>query len=209
MYTAFVSDNGLSIGGVVKAIWLAMANGFTMESGVADVDRLLSRGDMSSMLHTLWLIMGAVTFGALPDEFGLIKRLINPLIYRAKTIAGLFLTVFASAFGLNVVAGDQYIALVLPTRIFRAEFAKRGLAQQNLSRLTADCGTVTSPLVPWNSCGAFMAAVLGVPTLLFLPFCLFSIASPALSVLCGYTGFKLVKFNKPVAQETDSNNRHG
>ncbi|HEY8569552.1 Na+/H+ antiporter NhaC [Microbulbifer sp.] len=204
VYAGFAGEESLGIGGAVKAIWQAMANGFHMESGVADVDRLLSRGGMSSMLHTLWLIMGAVTFGALLDEFGLIKRLINPLIYRAKTIGGLFLTVFASAFGLNLVAGDQYIALVLPTRIFRAEFAKRGLAPQNLSRLAADCGTVTSPLVPWNSCGAFMAAVLGVPTLLYLPFCLFNIASPALSVLYGYTGFKLVKLDRPMDTKSDS-----
>jgi NhaC family Na+:H+ antiporter len=105
----------------------------------------------------------------------------------------LFLTVFASAFGLNIIAGDQYIALVLPARTFRAEFAKRGLAPTNLSRLCADSGTVTSPLVPWNSCGAFMGAVLGVPTLLYAPFCFFNIASPLLSVLYGFTGFKIEK----------------
>ncbi|WP_323847225.1 Na+/H+ antiporter NhaC [Microbulbifer magnicolonia] len=193
VYADFAGTEGLTLSGAVAAIWQALANGFEMNSGIADVDRLLSRGGMSSMLHTLWLIMGAVTFGALLDEFGLIKRLIDPLIYRAKSIGGLFFAVFASAFGLNVVAGDQYIALVLPTRIYRAEFAKRGLAPQNLSRLAADCGTVTSPLVPWNSCGAFMGAVLGVPTLLYLPFCFFNIASPLLSVLYGFTGFKIVR----------------
>jgi NhaC family Na+:H+ antiporter len=102
----------------------------------------------------------------------------------------LFLTVFACAFGLNIVAGDQYIALVLPSRVFRAEFARRGLAATNLSRLAADSGTVTSPLVPWNSCGAFMAATLGVPTLVYLPFCFFNIASPVLDVVYGFTGFR-------------------
>ncbi|WP_250465007.1 Na+/H+ antiporter NhaC [Microbulbifer litoralis] len=193
VYAGFVGGDSAGPVEAVKAIWQALATGFHMESGIADVDRLLSRGGMAGMLHTLWLIMGAVTFGALLDEFGLIARLINPLIYRAKSIGGLFLTVFASAFGLNLVAGDQYIALVLPTRIYRAEFARRGLAPQNLSRLAADSGTVTSPLVPWNSCGAFMAAVLGVPTLVYLPFCLFNIASPLLSVLYGYTGFRLVR----------------
>ncbi|MFD1218421.1 Na+/H+ antiporter NhaC [Microbulbifer celer] len=202
VYAGFIGQESLNVAGGVKAVWQAMAGGFSMESGIADVDRLLSRGGMASMLNTLWLIMGAVTFGALLDEFGLITRLINPLIYRAKSIGGLFLTVFASAFGLNIVAGDQYIALVLPTRIYRAEFQKRGLAPQNLSRLAADCGTVTSPLVPWNSCGAFMAAVLGVPTLLYLPFCLFNIASPLLSVLYGFTGFKLVRL--PASQVSAS-----
>jgi Na+:H+ antiporter, NhaC family len=148
---------------------------------------------MDSMLLTIWLIIGAVTFGALLEQFGLIDRLVRPLIASAKTTGRLYLSVFASAFGLNIVAGDQYIALVLPARVFRVEFGKRGLAPQNLSRLTADSGTVTSPLVPWNSCGAFMGAVLGVATLSYLPFATFNIASPTLSVIYGYTGFKIIK----------------
>lgn len=98
---------------------------------------------------------------------------------------------FGSGIGLNLFAGDQYIALVLPSRVYRAEFAKRGLANTNLSRLAADSGTVTSPLVPWNSCGAFMGAVLGVSTLSYLPYAFFNIASPLLSVAYGFTGFKI------------------
>jgi len=183
----------------VKGIWRAMANGFTIDSGIGEIDRLLSRGGMDSMLLTLWLIIGAVTFGALLEAFGLIARLVDPLIRAARSTGRLFATVFACAFGLNVVAGDQYIALVLPSRVFRAEFARRGLAPTNLSRLAADSGTVTSPLVAWNSCGAFMAAVLGVSTLLYLPWCVFNIASPALSVLYGITGFRIQKV-EPVEQ---------
>jgi NhaC family Na+:H+ antiporter len=111
----------------------------------------------------------------------------------ARTTGRLYVTVFLNAFGLNVVAGDQYIALVLPSRVFRAEFDHRGLARTNLSRLAADCGTVTSPLVPWNSCGAFMGAVLGVPTLSYAAYAVFCWASPLLSVLYGVTGFKIEK----------------
>jgi NhaC family Na+:H+ antiporter len=173
----------------IKAVWQAMATGFSIETGVADVDALVSRGGMASMLPTVWLIIGAVTFGALLDELGLINRLIEPLITIATTTGRLFLAVFACAFGLNVVAGDQYIALVLPTRLFRREFARRGLAPTNLSRLAADSGTVTSPLVPWNSCGAFMSAVLGVSTLLYLPYAFFNIASPLIDLVFGFTGF--------------------
>src|SRR5262252_2103688 len=185
----------------VYAGWNAIATGFSIDTGIGDVDRLLSRGGMSSMLLTLWLIMGAVTFGTLLDEFGLLKRLIDPLVKAAKGTGRLFLTVFATAFGLNIIAGDQYIALVLPARTYRAEFARRGIAPTMLSRLCADCGTVTSPLVPWNSCGAFMGAVLGVPTLLYLPFCFFNIASPLLSVLYGFTGFKIERI---APQETSA-----
>ncbi|MEU8401852.1 Na+/H+ antiporter NhaC [Nonomuraea sp. NPDC048892] len=189
---AFVGEPGLNpVVAGIKAIWRAMANGYVKSSGLADVDRLLSRGGMDSMLPTLWLIIGAVTFGTLLEEFGLLNRLIDPMVRAAKGTGRLFVAVFASAFGLNIIAGDQYIALVLPARVYRAEFAKRGLAPTNLSRLTADSGTVTSPLVPWNSCGAFMGAVLGVPTLAYLPFCFFNIASPLLSVVYGFTGFRI------------------
>ncbi|GAT11076.1 Na+/H+ antiporter NhaC [Mycolicibacterium novocastrense] len=179
--------------GSIQAVWRAMANGFTINSGIGEIDRLLSRGGMDSMLLTIWLIIGAVTFGALLEQFGLIDRLVNPMIAAAKSTGRLYLSVFATGIGLNIVAGDQYIALVLPSRVFRLEFEKRGLAPQNLSRLAADSGTVTSALVPWNSCGAFMSAVLGVSTLAYLPFAVFNIVSPLLSVVYGYTGFKLVK----------------
>ncbi|GAA1559185.1 Na+/H+ antiporter NhaC family protein [Kribbella sancticallisti] len=195
----FIGGTGYNpVVGSIKGIWLAMANGFDINSGIGEIDSLLSRGGMDSMLLTLWLIMAAVTFGALLEELGLIARLVDPMIHAASSTGRLYLTVFACAFGLNVVAGDQYIALVLPSRVFRVEFARRGLAPTNLSRLAADSGTVTSPLVPWNSCGAFMSAVLGVPTLLYLPYCVFNIASPALSVLYGITGFKIEKTD-PVA----------
>lgn len=196
----FVAGQGTVVVESIKATWLAMATGFHADTGLSEIDRLVSRGGMSSMLFTLWLIFGAVTFGVLLEKFGLIARLVDPMVAAAKSTGRLFLTVFACAFGLNVVAGDQYIALVLPARVFRAEFARRGLAPTNLSRLTADSGTVTSPLVPWNSCGAFMGATLGVSTLLYLPYAVFCYASPALSVLYGYTGFKIEKV-EPAALE--------
>jgi NhaC family Na+:H+ antiporter len=187
----FGEDGGGVVIESVKAVWQAAATGFQMDSGVSEVDRLVSRGGMSSMLLTIWLIIGAVTFGAILEEFGMIGRLVDPVIEAAKTTGRLFATVFATAFGLNLVAGDQYIALVLPTKVFRAEFARRGLAPTNLSRLAADSGTVTSPLVPWNSCGAFMGAVLGVSALQYLPYAFFNLASPALSVTYGFTGFRV------------------
>lgn len=193
VYADFVSGSGNVLVESIKAVWQAMATGFSIDSGIADVDRLLSRGGMDSMLMTIWLILGAVTFGAMLEDFGLIARLVDPMIAAAESTGRLFLTVFACGFGLNLVAGDQYIALVLPTKIFKAEFAKRGLAPTNLSRLAADSGTVTSPLVPWNSCGAFMGATLGVSTLLYLPYAIFCYASPALSVLYGFTGFRIEK----------------
>jgi NhaC family Na+:H+ antiporter len=170
-----------------------MATGFEARSGLPDVDQLLSRGGMDSMLGTIWLILGAVTFGTLLEEFGLLGKLIDPVIARARTDGQLIATAAGTAVSLNVVAADQYIALVLPVRTFKSRFEARGLAPQVLSRTAADAGTVTSALVPWNSCGAYMAAVLGVPTLLYLPFCIFNIMSPILTVLYGYLGFGVTR----------------
>jgi NhaC family Na+:H+ antiporter len=103
-----------------------------------------------------------------------------------------------------VVAADQYIALVLPARLLKPEFEQRGLAPQVLSRTVSDGGTVTSALVPWNSCGAYMAAVLGVPTMFYAPFAFFNILSPLLTVLYGFVGFKVARAPKQPAQAQPS-----
>lgn len=190
--------------GSIQGIWQSMSNGFAIDSGVADIDRLLGRGGMASMLATIWIIIGAVTLGSLLEEFGLINRLVDPLLLKAKSRGSLFLTVFGCGFGLNVFAGDQYIALVLPSRIFRAEFAKRGLAPTNLSRLAADSATVTSPLVPWNSCGAFMSAVLGVATLSYLPYTFFCIFSPLIGLFYGFTGIRILPASQDEERHIDS-----
>ena len=199
----FVNDPTLAPpAAFVKGIWQALATGYQANSGIPVIDGLLSRGGMDSMLLTIWLILGALVFGTLLDEFGLLSKLVTPVLLRARSTGQLVFTVAATAFGLNVIAGDQYVALVLPSRLFRVEFQKRGLASVNLSRAVADSGTVTSPLVPWNSCGAYMAAVLGVPTFLYLPFCFFNIASPLLTVLYGFTGFRIEHLDNPSSIDT-------
>jgi NhaC family Na+:H+ antiporter len=103
----------------------------------------------------------------------------------------LILAANLSAIGLNVTAGDQYVADVLPARMYSEEFRRRGLAPQVLARAVEDSGTVTSPLVPWNTCGAFMAGVLGVSTAAYLPYCFFNLLSPVLDILFGFLGFKV------------------
>jgi Na+/H+ antiporter NhaC len=181
----------------LKGVWMALANGYQANSGISAVDALLSRGGMDSMLPTIWLIIGALVLGTLLDEFGLLSKLVTPVLLRARTTGQLVGTVIGTAIGLNIISGDQYVALVLPARQFRAEFEKRGLATTNLSRAVSDGGTVTSPLVPWNSCGAYMTAVLGVPTMLYLPFCFFNIASPLLTLGYGFTGFRIERRGAP------------
>jgi NhaC family Na+:H+ antiporter len=189
---AFVDDPELgSVATAVKANFAAMATGFVSNSGVEPIDELFSRGGMASFLTTVWLILGALSFAAVLEHAGFLQRLLAPLAARMRRRGSLILAVNASGIGLNVVAGDQYVACVLPARMFRGEFERRGLAPQVLSRAVEDSGTVTSVLVPWNTCGAYISGVLGVPTAAYFPFCFFNILSPVLDVLFGFIGFKV------------------
>ena len=178
---------------LTKGVWLALSDGYVSSTGVAAVDDLLTRGGMSSMLVTIWLILTALSFGAILEHTGMLRRLIDAALKRAKSTGSLITTVVLSAIGINVVAADQYIAIVLPGKMYRAEFKKRGLDPKNLSRTIEDSGTLTSPLVPWNTCGAYMAATLGVATLAYLPFAFFNLINPVISIIYGYTGFTIVR----------------
>jgi NhaC family Na+:H+ antiporter len=190
--TAFVDQPELgSVATAIKAIFAAMATGFVSNSGVEPIDDLFSRGGMASLLTTVWLVLGALSFAAVVEHAGFLQRLLAPIVSRTRRRGSLILAVNASGIGLNVVAGDQYVADVLPARMFRGEFARRGLAPEVLSRAVEDSGTVTSVLVPWNTCGAYISGVLGVPTASYLPFCFFNLLSPVLDVLFGFIGFKV------------------
>ncbi len=176
---------------MTKGVWLALANGYVSTTGVAEVDDLLSRGGMSSMLVTIWLILTAMAFGAVLEHSGMLLRLIQSALKAAKSTGSLMMTVVLSCIGINIVAADQYIAIVLPGKMFKAEFQRRRLEPKNLSRVIEDSGTLTSPLVPWNTCGAYMAATLGVATLAYLPFVFFNLINPLVSIVYGFTGFTI------------------
>jgi NhaC family Na+:H+ antiporter len=195
---AFVDDATLGpVLTAIKAIFAAMATGFVSHSGVEQIDQLFSRGGMVSLLTTVWLVLGALAFAAVMEHAGFLERLLRPIVSRTQRRGSLILAVNTSGIGLNVIAGDQYVADVLPARMFRNEFAKRGLAPQVLSRAVEDSGTVTSVLVPWNTCGAYISGVLGVATAAYFPFCFFNILSPILDVLYGFIGFKVPTATEP------------
>lgn len=190
--TAFVDDPSAGwLETAIHAIYDAMANGFVSHSGNEAVDELFSRGGMASLLTTVWLVFAAMAFAAIVEEAGFLERLLRPVVTRARSRGRLIAAVNVSAISLNVTAGDQYVADVLPARMFRAEFERRGIAPQVLSRAVEDSGTVTSPLIPWNTCGAYMSGVLGVPTATYLPYCFFNILSPILDIVFGFIGFKI------------------
>ena len=177
---------------LLKGVWVALANGYTSHTGNEAIDNLLTRGGMSSMLVTLWLIITAMAFGSVLETTGLLQRIVNSILSLVKSTGSLIAATVVTCIGTNIMAGDQYIAIVIPGRMYKLEFQKRGLDPKNLSRVLEDSGTITSPLIPWNTCGAFMAGTLGVPTFAYLPFCFFNLINPVISIIYGYTGFKIV-----------------
>ncbi len=180
---------------LLKGAWTSLYNGYTLQSGNAALDELLSRGGMSSMLNTVWLILMAMTFGAVMETTGMLQRIAASILSSVRGTGSLIAATLCTAIGMNIIASDQYIAIVLPGRMFRAEFRRRGLSPKNLSRALEDGGTLTSALVPWNTCGAFMAGTLGVATLTYAPFAFFNLLNPLVSRIYGFTGFTIEKLS--------------
>ena len=181
---------------LIKGIWLALATGYTSATGIPEIDSLLSRGGMQSMLNTMWLVISAMSFGAVLELAGMLKTIISSSLKAAKSTGSLISTVILSCISINIVCADQYISIVLAGKMFKAEFKKRNLDPKNLSRVIEDSGTLTSPLVPWNTCGAYMAATLGVPTFTYLPYVFFNLINPVISMIYGFTGFTIEKLDK-------------
>ena len=178
---------------LLKGVWLALASGYTSSSGVASLDMLASRGGMDSMLNTIWLIITALAFGGVVEKAGVLDRLITPIIEKAKSNGALVASLVSSIVATNIITADQYIAIVLPGRMFKGAFARRGLAPAVLSRTVAGAATPTSSLIPWNSCGAYMAATLGVATWSYAPWAFFSYVSPLLTVAIAYLGIRMLR----------------
>lgn len=187
--------------GLLKGVWLALASGYVSTTGDPDIDLLASRGGMESMLPTIWLVMAAFAFGGIVEATGVLKRLVTPLVAAARSLGSLVATLVAAVFSANIVTADQYLSIVLPGRMFRPEFERRGYAPVVLSRAIGAAGTPTSALVPWNSCGAYMAATLGVATLSYAPYAFFGIASPLVAILIATAGFRVSR--RPAAPAED------
>ena len=176
---------------MLKGVWSAMATGFIINSGYAGLDILFSQGGMSSMLETVWLILSAMAFGGVMENSGLLARLIQSVLKVTKSDRSLLIATGLTSIGVNFIAGDQYMAIVLPGRMYREAFQQHGIASQTLSRQIEDTGTITSPLIPWNSCGAYMSATLGIVTMAYLPFAFFSWINVIISFLYALFGFQI------------------
>ncbi len=178
---------------IYRALIGAMGSGAAVATGQPTVDELLVAKGMAGMLKTIWLILCAMVFGGAMEGAGLLQRLARAILSGVRSDGGLIAATAGSCVVVNATASDQYLSIVVPGRMFAPVYAERGLHPKVLSRTLEDSGTVTSALVPWNTCGAYMGSVLGVATLAYLPFCFFNLLSPLITVLQGALGWRIAR----------------
>jgi NhaC family Na+:H+ antiporter len=152
---------------------------------------LFTSGGMQKMLGTIWLIICAMVFGGIMDAIGALSRISQTLLKMAHTTFGLFASTVGSCLALNITASDQYLAIVVPGKMFAKAYEDKGLAPENLSRTLEDAGTVTSVLIPWNTCGAYQSGTLGVSTLDYLPYAFFNLMSPFMTLIFAAFNIKI------------------
>ncbi len=182
-----------------QGVMIAMTEGVKLEAANAELQTLFNNEDMNlfkangmaGMLGTVWLIMCAMVFGGIMDAIGALARISKALLSMAKSVFGLFASTVASCLALNVTASDQYLAIVVPGKMFDKAYKDKGLAPENLSRTLEDSGTVTSVLVPWNTCGAYQSGVLGVSVVEYFAFAIFNYLSPFMTLLFAAFSIKI------------------
>lgn len=176
-----------------KGIMNALTTDIRIESPLASLNSLFEAGGMASMLNTVWLIICAMFFGGAMEAIGALKTIAQALLNIANSIFGLFASTFAGCIAINLTASDQYLSIVVPGKMFAKAYEDRGLAPENLSRTLEDSGTVTSVLIPWNTCGAYHSGVLGIDTLTYVPYAFFNIISPFMTLLYAGLNIKIRK----------------
>jgi NhaC family Na+:H+ antiporter len=176
-----------------KAVVDAMTTDISVTTSNEMINELLSTGGMAGMLNTIWLIICAMSFGGAMEATGMLRKITGSIIGYIKSDGGLIASTAGSSLFFNLTASDQYLAIVVPGKMFAEEFKERKLAPEVLSRTLEDTGTVTSALIPWNTCGAYHAGVLGVATGAYLPYAFFNLISPVMTVAIGFIGWKIRK----------------
>ena len=189
-----VSGGLTGVTGAYTAVMRAMYTDVSIVTDDAMVNELLSTSGMAGMLNTVWLIICAMVFGGVMESAGMLARITQAIVQFAHSTGSLIAsTAFTSIF-FNVTASDQYLAIVVPGRMYADIYRRRGLKPENLSRTLEDSGTVTSVLVPWNTCGATQASVLGVATMAYAPYAFFCFISPIITILYGYLNIKIARY---------------
>lgn len=174
-----------------KGVMNAITVDTSIETSNKVLNDLFTAKGMQGMLGTVWLILCAMVFGGIMEAIGALARITDSLLKMFHTVFGLFASTVASCLALNLTASDQYLAIVVPGKMFAKAYKDKGLAPENLSRTLEDSGTVTSVLIPWNTCGAYHSGVLGVSTLSYLPYAFFNIISPFMTLLFAAFNIKI------------------
>ena len=187
------SENTTVLTANIKVVWTAFFDGVSIATGNTELDKLLSGGGMSKMLNTIWLIMSALSFGAVLEHLGMLRKFVSAILAAAKSTGSLIASTVATCIGTNLITADQYMAIVMPGRMYKEEYQRRGLHPLVLSRTLEDSGTITSPLIPWNTCGAYMYSVLLVNPLEYIFYAFFNLINPVLAVVYGFIGFNIKK----------------
>ncbi|OCX62423.1 Na+/H+ antiporter NhaC [Lysinibacillus sp. AR18-8] len=195
---AVVSIIGVGLGSLLDPVpasdvFKILFDGYVSQTGNKEVDALLTRGGMNSMLFTIALVLLALTMGGLLFTLGIIQSILTKIESLFKSAGSVITGAAITGIGVNTLIGEQYLSILLTGEAFKAQFAKVGLAPKNLSRVMEDAGTVVNPLVPWSVCGIFIASVLGISTLDYLPFTFFCLLGPILTILFGWSGKTLTK----------------
>jgi NhaC family Na+:H+ antiporter len=178
---------------MLKSLWTVLFNGFSINTDNDSVNSLLSRGGMASMVNMAWLVIASMMMTGVLERIGYIDVLMGVLVKFVRSTGSLIASTMATCLGVNIVTGDQYMSLVLPGQMWKSEFAKHNLANVNLSRTLEDAGTLTSPLIPWNACGVYMAGTLAVATIGYLPYCFFNLINPIMALLFAFLNVKILR----------------
>lgn len=202
---ALADDNSLSSGAAIfKGLFSSMFLGYSSMTGNEALDALLSKGGMSNMLTTIGLVINAMAFGGAMRRTGLLQRLVEAALSRVRSAGDMILATVGTCIGTNVLAADQYLSLVIPGQMFVKPYEERGLSTINLSRTLEDSGTLTSALVPWNTCGAYMSATLGVSTFVYAPYAFFNLLCPIIAIIYGYSQIALTTIDSQPSGEAQS-----
>ena len=171
---------------LIQGLWITLFSGYQSPEGMGELSKLLDKGGLASMLNTIFLILTALTFGGMLDSTGILRQLLDQVLRGVKRTGDLILATVGSGFITNALAADQFLAITLPGRLFTGAYDNLGLNRLSLSRTLEDSATLTSVLIPWNTCGAYMTATLGVATFEYAPYALFNLICPVLAVIFGY-----------------------
>ena len=185
------ADEGFLMG--FKGVLTACFGSTALDTGVAEVNDLVATRGMAGMMNTIWLILCAMCFGGVMTGSGMLSSLTSLFLRWVRRAAGTVAATVGAGLCFNLITADQYISIILTGRLFKGLFRERGLEPRLLSRAVEDSATVTSVLVPWNSCGMTQATVLGVATFTYLPYCIFNYVSPLMSIFVALLGYKITK----------------